>query len=217
LKKIVTSWSGGKDSCYAMMQAVAQGHASTVLLNMMNENGGVSRSHAIPKQLLERQAAMLNVPIVTKPASWDECERIFIDILHELKKEYSISAAVFGDIDLQEHRDWEEKVCHASGLEAMLPLWKQSRKELVSEMIDAGIEAYIVSCNETMGEQFLGERITHEMVEGLEKRGIDACGENGEYHTLIVNAPIFKSRIDVQFGTRSNYKNYWFIEMEFND
>jgi uncharacterized protein (TIGR00290 family) len=197
-----------------MLKAIEQGYTPAVLLNMMNENGRVSRSHAIPKEILECQAAMLKLPIVTKPASWDDYESIFIDTLHELKKEYAINAAVFGDIDLQEHRDWEEKVCTATGLEAILPLWKRNRKELVYEMINAGIEAYIVSCNEKMGEKFLGERITVELINRLEKIGIDACGENGEYHTLVVNMPIYKDKIDVRFGTRSNYKNYWFIEMK---
>lgn len=213
MKAFVTSWSGGKDSCFAMMQAMNQGYAPAVLFNMMNENGRVSRSHAIPREVLEKQAAMLGLPIVAKPASWEDYEQIFIETLHALKREYEINTAVFGDIDLQEHRDWEEKVCRATGLEAVLPLWNQNRKELVLKMIDSGIETYIVSCNEKMGEKYLGERITPDLIRKLEKIGVDACGENGEYHTLVVNAPVFKSRIDITFVMKSNYNNYWFIEM----
>ncbi len=212
MKPFVTSWSGGKDSCFAMMQAMQQGFAPKVLLNMMNENGKISRSHGIPLEILECQSTMLGLPIVTKPATWNDYEKIFIKTLTELKQNYTISAAVFGDIDLQGHRDWEEKVCLAVGLEVILPLWKQNRKELVISMIDSGIEAYIVSCNEQMGEKFLGKKISTELVSELEKIGVDACGENGEYHTLVVNTPLFRDRIDVNFGALLHHDNYWFVE-----
>jgi len=198
------------------MQTIAEGMKSVVLLNMLNENGRVSRSHAIPKEILQKQASALGLPIITKPASWNDYERIFIETLHELKSQYQINTAVFGDIDLQEHRDWEERVCKATGLEAVLPLWKQDRKNLVLKMIDLGVEAYIVSCNEKMGQKFLREKISVGLIKKLEMIDIDACGENGEYHTLVVNAPIFRKRIDISFGMRSHHKNYWFIEMKLN-
>src|SRR6188768_357307 len=148
MSHFVTSWSGGKDSCFAMMKAMEEGNVPMVLLNMMNENDMVSRSHAIPKIILEKQASMLNLPMVTKPASWESYEQVFIETLTQLKTEYKSSAGVFGDIDLQAHRDWEEKVCGAVGIEAILPLWKQHRKALVYQMIDSGMEAHVVSCNE---------------------------------------------------------------------
>ena len=69
MSRFVTSWSGGKDSCFAMMKAMEEGNVPVVLLNMMNENDMVSRSHAIPKTILEKQASMLNLPMVIKPAN----------------------------------------------------------------------------------------------------------------------------------------------------
>jgi diphthine-ammonia ligase len=208
------SWSGGKDSCYALMKAKELGFAPTVLLNMMNEEGEISRSHAIPKAILEKQAEMLRLPIVTKPANWEAYESIFITTLNQLKTDYKITHGVFGDIDLQAHRDWEEKVCNAVGIEAMLPLWKRNRKELVFEMLDAGIETYIVSCNEVMGPSFLGKQVTRELVEQLEEIGVDACGENGEYHTLVTNMPLFKNRILISFGENRQHNSYWFTTMK---
>jgi len=185
-----------------------------VILNMMNENDVVSRSHAIPKQVLHAQANALGLPIITKPASWTDYETIFIESLKSLRQAYQIDHAVFGDIDLQAHREWEEKVCHAAGIQALLPLWQHERKQLVLQMIDSGIEAYIVSCNAQMRERYLGRRITVELISELEQEGIDACGENGEYHTLVVNAPAFRQRIDVVFGQTSSHNDYWFIEMK---
>jgi len=213
LKSFVTSWSGGKDSCFAFMKAKEQGLIPAVILNMLNENGMISRSHAIPKSILQKQADALGLPIVTEPASWSDYETIFIETLKNIRDTYQITNAVFGDIDLQAHRDWEEKVCDAAGLRAMLPLWQKERKQLVLQMIQSGMEAYIVSCNEQMGEAYLGKRITGELIGQLEEIGIDPCGENGEYHTLVVNAPVFNNRLDVSFGRATNHNGYWFIEM----
>lgn len=196
------------------MKAVAEGHKPIVLLTMLNEQGKLSRSHAIPEPILEKQARLMGLPMVAKPASWENYESVFIDALHELKTKFDINAGVFGDIDLKEHRDWEEKVCGVAGLETLLPLWKQNRKTLVLAMLEAGMEARIVSCNESMGEKFLGEQITPSVIAALEKIGVDPCGENGEYHTLVVNAPVFESKLDVVFGVKSYSKNYWFIKME---
>lgn len=215
MQHFLTSWSGGKDSCFAMMQTLLyKGYKPVALLNMMNENGLISRSHAIPKHILQKQAAAVNLPIITIPATWAEYEEKYILALKQLKGIYKISDAVFGDIDLQPHKDWEEKVCAAAGIKAILPLWQQERKQLVLQMIDKGIEAYIVSCNEIMGKDFLGKRITEDLIKSLEKLGVDACGENGEYHTLVIDCTMFKNKINVEFGTKLHHGKYWFIEMK---
>jgi len=133
------SWSGGKDSCFALMQAIKQGYAPKVLLNVLNEEGKISRSHGIPSAILEAQAAAAGLPIHLISSSWQDYEKNFVEALTKLKEHYNLSHAVFGDIDLQAHRDWEEKVCATAGLEAYLPLWQQNRKELVIQMINSGI------------------------------------------------------------------------------
>lgn len=212
----MTSWSGGKDSCYAMMQAVAQGLKPKVLLNMMNENGQVSRSHGLPLCILEQQADKMDLPILTIPATWNDYEVKFVDALQKLKSDYNLNATVFGDIDLQPHRDWEEKVCKAAGLEAILPLWQQNRIDLVNEMLVNGIETMIVSCNTQMGENYLGKIMTLELVEELEMKGIDPCGENGEFHTMVINCPLFSEAITLPKYTIQAYKDYCFIVWETN-
>jgi len=89
-------------------------------------------------------------------------------------------------------------------------LWKQDRKSLVMQMLDAGIEAMIVSCNEVMGERFIGEMITPLLVAELEAMGVDACGENGEYHTLVLDCPLFSSGINVSVEEKLKHDKYWF-------
>ena len=204
------SWSGGKDSCFALMQAIGLGYTPKVLLNVLNEEGKISRSHGIPSSILQKQAQAVGLPVHLISSSWQEYEKHFTNALSVLKEQYDLDYGVFGDIDLQAHRDWEEKVCKNAGLEAVLPLWKQDRKALVMQMLEAGIEAMIVSCNEVMGERFIGEMITPSLVEELELMGIDACGENGEYHTLVLDCPLFGERINVSVEEKLKHEKYWF-------
>ncbi len=207
------SWSGGKDSCFALMQSIQQNYTPKVLLNVLNEAGKISRSHGIPSAILEAQAEAAGIPICLISSSWQEYETKFTHALTLLKEQFQLSHAVFGDIDLQPHRDWEERVCGHSGLIALLPLWQQNRKKLVIQMINNGIETIIVSCNTTMGERFLGKKITLELVAELEAMGIDACGENGEFHTLVLNCPLYSKRISINTLRTLQHQNYWFSEL----
>jgi uncharacterized protein (TIGR00290 family) len=208
------SWSGGKDSCYALMQAIKQGYQPKALLNVLNEHGKISRSHGIPSEILKAQAEQAGLPMYLFPSSWQDYESKFVSALALLTKEYQLQYAVFGDIDLQGHRDWEEKVCAKAGLQAILPLWKQDRRKLVDEMLASGIETMIVSCNEIMGERFLGQIITPTLVDELEALGIDACGENGEYHTLVLNCPLFNKPLSVILKEKILHENFWFCSMK---
>jgi uncharacterized protein (TIGR00290 family) len=210
IKNSLCSWSGGKDSCFALMQAITLGYTPRVLLNVLNEEGKISRSHGIPAAILQQQADAAGLPVHLISSSWQEYEKHFTDALSLLKEDYRLDYAVFGDIDLQAHRDWEEKVCRNAGLTAVLPLWKQDRKALVMQMLEAGIEAMIVSCNEVMGERFIGQRITPSLVDDLEALGIDACGENGEYHTIVLDCPLFSSSINASVEEKVKHEGYWF-------
>ena len=213
-KRIGCSWSGGKDSCFAMMQAVNQGHVPSLLVNMMNENGKISRSHGLPETILQQQATAMDLPLIATPATWNDYEKNFVAVLNHGKNKYAITAMVFGDIDLQAHRDWEEMVCEKAGLQAVLPLWQQDRRALVFQMLDAGIESMIVSCNTILGEDFPGQYLSPELIVRLEEKGVDVCGENGEFHTVVVNCPLFKQAITLPPYTTVLHDNYWFLQWE---
>lgn len=208
------SWSGGKDSCYAFYKAVQLGFTPKVLLNVMNEYGDRSRSHGIPKEILLAQGEAIGIPIHFFNSTWADYEVNYIKHLKDLVIRYDLSHAVFGDIDIASHRAWEEKVSKAAEVDAILPLWQGHRKELVLAMINDGIEAMIVSCNQTLGPNFLGRTIDTTLLEELEAIGVDACGENGEYHTLVVNAPFFKNRLDIKMTGKATSSNYNFAELQ---
>jgi diphthine-ammonia ligase len=181
------------------MRAVETEYIPAVLLNVLNEEGKISRSHGIPSAILEAQAEAAGLPIHLISSSWQDYEKNFTGALSQLKQQYNLSHAVFGDIDLQPHRDWEEKVCGNAGLTAILPLWQQDRKELVMQMLNSNIETMIVSCNTVMGERFLGKIITPALVDELESVGVDVCGENGEFHTLVLNCPCSQRRFPLKW------------------
>src|SRR4051812_25051659 len=99
------SWSGGKDSCFALMQAIKQAYQPKALLNVLNEEGKISRSHGIPAEILRAQAERANLPVYLISSSWQDYETKFVNALQVLAKEHQLQYAVFGDIDLQAHRD----------------------------------------------------------------------------------------------------------------
>jgi uncharacterized protein (TIGR00290 family) len=209
----LVSWSGGKDSCYAVYKAMQQGIQPNVLLNVLNEEGQISRSHGIPSSILQAQAAAIGLPIHLIASSWQNYEQRFTQALAQLKQQHTLTHVVFGDIDLEAHKEWEEKVCANAGLTATLPIWQRNRKELVLEMLQWGMETIIVSCNEVMGPSFLGKMLTLELVSELEALGIDPCGENGEFHTLVVNCPLFIKAVEVTASGAALHNNYWFTAL----
>ena len=212
--KVGCSWSGGKDSCYALMKAIEDGYAPAVLLNVMNEEGIISRSHGLPGDILMQQADAMGIPLFAIASSWKEYEKHFVQALKSLRQEYKLDGVVFGDIDLDAHRQWEEKVCEEAGLTALLPLWKRPRKALLMEMLASGIKTMIVSCNLTMGEKFLGRMLDDSLIPELESLDIDVCGESGEFHTVVIDCPLFTNPVTLPSFETIRHEDYWFLRYE---
>lgn len=212
-RRVICSWSGGKDSCYALMLAVESGSVPVVVMNVLNEGGKRSRSHGLTKDFLTAQAQVMSLPIEFITSSWQDYEDSFIDKLKYCKAKYDLQEVIYGDIDIQSHRDWEEKVSRISGLRAILPLWKNNRVSMVKQMIKIGIEAIIVSCNIQLGVDFLGRKIDDDIINEFESLGIDPCGENGEYHTAVINCPIFSGPIQYEIHGKNQNNNYCFLDL----
>jgi diphthine-ammonia ligase len=214
MANVFCSWSGGKDSCLALHRAMQAGATPACLVTMMIEDGHRSRSHGLRPDLIEAQAAAMGLPAVMRSTSWDDYEACFIDALGEVKT-LGVGAGVFGDIDLLDHRDWVERVCATVGMEAALPLWGKPRLEMVLECMTAGIDCRIVTCRaELMGPEYLGKKLTRELAESLEARGIDACGENGEFHTVVVNGPMFQTPLELESGDTYQHGGCWSLDYQ---
>jgi uncharacterized protein (TIGR00290 family) len=185
------SWSGGKDSCLAVWRAKQAGLDVRVLLTMFDERGERSRSHGLTPEIIQAQAAAMQLEYLQARASWTNYEEQFIAQLQDLRTR-GFTAGVFGDIDLQAHRDWEEKVCARAEITACLPLWQQSRRELVEEFWGLGFKAKVVCTDDRfLPPNYCGVEFDSAYVDSLPP-GVDACGENGEFHTVVYDGPLFK-------------------------
>jgi uncharacterized protein (TIGR00290 family) len=211
--KAFVSWSGGKESslsCYKTMKELEIAY----LLNMISDDGKRSCSHGIDSMLLRVQSEAIGIPIIQRKTTWQGYEQEFKKAVSELKKE-DIEAGVFGDIDLEEHREWVERVCGELGIKAILPLWQKPRAEVLEEFIDSGFEAVVVATKaELLGPEWLGRRISRKFVEDVRcLKEVDICGELGEYHTLVTNGPIFKRRIKILQKRKVQKNEHWFLDI----
>ncbi|WP_059369278.1 diphthine--ammonia ligase [Treponema endosymbiont of Eucomonympha sp.] len=195
------SYSGGKDSALALYRAIRSGHKPFCLLTTYNEGAGRSWFHGIPAEALAQVAESAGIPLeLVKAGEGDGYARDFEAALSRLA-ERGAHACVFGDIDVQEHRDWCASRCSAAGLESLFPLWNGDRRELVRELNDAGFKAVITIVDTSrLSERFLGRTLTREAAEEIAAEGADACGENGEYHTFVCDGPLFREPLRCTFG-----------------
>ena len=191
MKKFVASYSGGKDSALAVHRAILLGMEPMALMTTYDADAGRSWFHGIPEALLRDVGEALGVPARLIVTSGETYARSFEAALRDAH-EMGASACVFGDIDIEEHRQWCAQRCDAAGLEAVFPLWGQPRAQLVSSLIDAGFCARItVVDTRWIPATFLGLDLTHEIAERIAATGADVCGENGEYHTFVYDGPTF--------------------------
>jgi uncharacterized protein (TIGR00290 family) len=209
------SWSGGKDCCLALHRAKASGMDIRYLANMVTEDGKRSCSHGISAAVIKRQSEALGISIVQRPTTGDTYEAVFIKTLKDFRQE-GIEAGVFGDIDFQPHRDWIEKVCAAAGITPHLPLWQENQEKLIEEFIDAGFKAVVVAVKaELLGKEALGRTVDRKFLAYLAEldKGITPCGEAGEFHTLVVDGPLFQKRLEIVETEKVTRGDHHFLEI----
>lgn len=198
------SFSGGKDSCLALWRAQRSGMVVRSLLVMFDESGERSRSHALPIELVRKQAAAMDLDVRVRNASWATYEAQFVAALKQYRTE-GFTSAVFGDIDLQPHRDWEERVCALADIEPVLPLWLENRAALSREVLAEGFKAVVV-CVDTryLGVEFCGREYDTQFIADLPAH-VDACGENGEFHTFVYDGPNFSRPVTFEVSGFEDY------------
>ncbi len=200
----MVSFSGGKDSCLALWRARQAGLDVRAVINVLEETGERNRSHGVPRDLLEVQARALEVELLAPIASWRDYEERFVQTLESLRAR-GFEVAVFGDIDLQAHRDWEEKVCARAGLKCYLPLWHEPRLELAHEVLRLGFRAVVVCVDSRfLDDRFCGRLYDERFIADL-PASVDACGENGEFHTFVFDGPGFRVPVRYELAGTEAY------------
>lgn len=124
------------------------------------------------------------------------------------------TVCVFGDIDIPENRLWQEARCLAAGLEACFPLWQTPRDTIVKQVLEAGFKCLVKTVNaKLLPEDLLGKYLCPDVLKTMEKSGVDLCGENGEYHTLVVDGPVFVEPLRPVTGDILRFGDYSTIEI----
>ncbi len=204
MQKAVYNWSGGKDSSFALWQVLKNKKFDIkyLLTSMSAEHRRISM-HGVAEYLLDEQAENLGLPLRKIYLKEDSSLETYNSVIEEeLKyaKSIGVSASIFGDIFLEDLRDYREKQLEKVGMKGIFPIWKRDTLELVNEFIDSGFKAVIVSANaRLLDKSFCGRIIDHDFINDLPK-GVDPCGENGEFHSFVFDGPIFSKPIDIEIG-----------------
>lgn len=207
------SWSGGKDSALALDLAIEAGATPRALVTMLTEAGGRSRSHGLALPVLQAQAAALGVPLLTRATSWAGYTEAFVQELAGLAGD-AITQCVFGDIDIDDHRRWCQRACLDAGLVAHHPLWQRPRRELLDELFGRGWRATVVTVrDDVLDRSLLGRELDPGLVDELEAAGVDACGEQGEYHTVVTEGPLLATPLRLIHGEQVLRSGCWFLDV----
>ena len=200
--KFITSWSGGKDSCYALHLVKQSGLNPVALFTMLSDDGEHTSAHGLNKTVIQAQASAMGLPILLRSAGWGEYESQLKSVIAESQNQFQASTAVFGDIDLEAHKVWIERVTHEAGIQAELPLWLKEREALLEDMLRFGIKTMIVSIKpERLPEHLLGQVMTPKLAREIKDLGVCPSGEDGEFHSLVVDAPLFSKPLNIKTGS----------------
>jgi uncharacterized protein (TIGR00290 family) len=204
MENVLVSWSGGKDGAFALHEILeGQKYRIAALLTIVTEDYDRISMHGVQRTLLERQVDSLDFPLeevfISRNASNEEYESKMVRVLTRYK-EAGVTSVVFGDIFLEDIREYRESNLAKIGMKGIFPLWKKDTRELAHSLILLGFKA-VTTCVDTnaLGWRYVGKVIDEQFLSELPAM-IDPCGENGEYHSFVYDGPIFKKRISYTLG-----------------
>ncbi|GAB3921786.1 diphthine--ammonia ligase [Larkinella terrae] len=204
MNKAILSWSGGKDSALALFfcRQLKQFEIVGLLTNVNAEFGRVSM-HGVRTELIEAQADAIGLPLYKLEfpgeVSMDVYNSLVSQRLTEFKNQ-GITHVIYGDIFLEDLRQYREQQVNALGLQAVFPLWNQNTVVLLAKFVQSGFKAVLVCINENyLTESWAGRELDDTVLNDLPAT-VDPCGENGEFHSFVYDGPIFIKPIRFQLG-----------------
>jgi len=202
--RALLAWSSGKDSAWALHVLRRQGeHEIAGLFTTVNAKYDRVAMHAVRRRVVERQAEAAGLPLLIAPlpdpCSNEQYEAAMREALAGFARN-GITHLAFGDLFLADIRAYRERNMAGTGITPLFPLWGLPTRPLLDEMLDAGLEA-VITCVDPrqVPARWAGQRLGRELLGELPP-GADPCGENGEYHTCVVNGPMFRRRLPVTTG-----------------
>ena len=195
--RFIMAYSGGKDCTLAMDRLIREGHECVAMVILTNLKG-TSFNHALPIDIIKQYEACFGIPVevVRSPELYD-----FAPLLAsagELKQRYQPDAVCFGDIFLEGSRRTNEKFAEAVGAEALFPLWKNDSALMFEELFERGYTIIVKSVDtKKLPESLLGRVLDEQCIQAFRDANIDISGENGEYHTLAIDGPLFAKPLKI--------------------
>ncbi len=203
-KRILLSWSSGKDSAWCLHVLRNRREYEIVgLLTTFNEAANRVAMHAVRRELVERQAAAAGLPLWPVHLPWPCSNEQYEGLMAEACKKAirnGIEGIAFGDLFLEDVRAYREKQLKGTGLEPIFPLWGQPTRELARGMIRSGLRAKLTSIDTSqLDAEFVGREFDEDLLAAL-PAGVDPCGEKGEFHSFVYAGTMFDSEIPVVVG-----------------
>lgn len=204
--KAIFCWSGGKDSAYCLHKVLSERtYDVKYLLTTINDTFKRISMHGVREELLDLQVQSIGIPLLkvkVSEGSNTEYEKKMEEILLHAKSE-GIETVIFGDIFLEDLRQYREANLAKVRMKAVFPLWKMDTKELINDFVKKDFGTLICCTNDFyLGEDWVGREINPEFIKQL-PANVDPCGENGEYHTFCFKGPVFKHKINVLRGEKT--------------
>ncbi len=212
----VFCWSGGKDSSFALHKILQEDiYEVKYLLSTFNGTYNRLSMHGVREELIEAQANSIGIPLLkvfVYEANNIEYEKKMEAMFNNVKNE-GVKAVIYGDIFLEDLRQYREDKMQPIGLNCIFPIWKKNTKELIESFLQEGFKTIICCVNDGyLLEDDAGKIIDLDFVKNLPKH-VDACGENGEFHSFCFDGPIFKTPIKIKIGD----KTYKPLEIKLSD
>jgi len=217
MQKLVVSWSGGKDSAMSLYELRCSNRYEVVgLLTTITQDYDRISMHGVRRILLEQQAESVGIPLrkilIPKTCTNEIYERLMAEEMEQLKRE-GIFRVAFGDIFLQDLKDYREQNLANAGMTGVFPIWKRDSRELVESFIYLGFKSIISTCDpRVIGQAFCGRVIDKRFLSELPV-SVDPAGENGEFHSFTFNGPIFKQPVSFTVGEKVLRDGFWFCDL----
>ncbi len=206
------SYSFGKDSALALWRLVQQGHTPVCLITTFNAEAGRSWFHGVPRPLMEAVAQSMGIPLLACACTGEDYHLRLEEALAEARA-MGAEACAFGDIDIQDHLDWNRQRCASVGLSCQMPLWQQEREAVVRACVDEGFKA-VIKCVQNEYLPLLGRTLDAETLALIRSTGADLCGENGEYHTFVYDGPLFSQPVPIAPGPPVDIGTHSVVEVQ---
>ncbi len=198
------SWSSGKDSAWALQALLNNADVEVVgLFSTLNAEYDRVAMHGVRRELLEQQASRIGLPLeiieIPNPCPNDEYEHLMSAFVEDVKRR-EIDCFAFGDLFLEDVRRYRERNLEGTGITPLFPIWGLDTKTLSRQMVKTGIKT-VLTCVDTeqLPGEYVGRYYDDALLENLPEK-VDPCGENGEFHSFVFDAPFFDSPIDIEVG-----------------